>query len=68
MSGDEDKERFWALARRYNQLGRLLPCEDDLDAGNVAEVRLVLAEMDKTKAEMDMLLARNAPKRPHAPA
>jgi hypothetical protein len=59
---DADRDRFWALARRYNALGRLLPRED-LDAANVAEVRLVLAEMDKTKAEMDMLLARNAPKR-----
>jgi hypothetical protein len=59
---DADRDRFWELARRYNQLGCLLPREDDLHAGNVIEAKLVLAELDQVKSEMDMLLVRNAPK------
>ena len=59
---DADRDKFWQLAPRYNALGRLLPREEDLDVADgeaVAEVRIVLAEMDKTKAEMDMLLTAN---------
>jgi hypothetical protein len=65
---EADKHRFWALAKRYNQLGLLLPKlgdfdpEEDIDV--VASTRLVLDEMHKTKSEMDALLARNDPRRP----
>lgn len=72
-NSEADRDRFWALARRYIQLGHLLPQNSyDLDTDDiaaVAEASIVLDEMHKTKAEMDMLLARNAPKRsPQAPA
>jgi hypothetical protein len=46
---------------RYNQLGRLLPAPDDFDtddAAAVAEVRLILAEMNATQAKMEALSAR----------
>ncbi|MEH2553597.1 hypothetical protein V1286_001126 [Bradyrhizobium algeriense] len=53
---------FFTLAERYCELGRLLPSEDDLalDHGEaaIAEAKLVLDEMAKTKAEMDALLER----------
>jgi hypothetical protein len=53
--------KFFALVRRYNQIGALLPAEEDIDtddAVQVAEVRVILAEMKKTKAQMDALLER----------
>jgi hypothetical protein len=45
---------------RYNQLGRLLPAPGDLtdDAAAVAEIRLILAEMEKTQVRMDALSRR----------
>ena len=60
--GDDDRKRkYFALMERYNQLGRLLPAPGDLDtddAAAVAEVRLILAEMEKTQARMDALSRR----------
>jgi hypothetical protein len=51
-----------ALIERYCQLGRLLPQADDIgfidDDTELAEVKIVLAEMMKTKAEMDALLQK----------
>ena len=42
---------------RYCQLGRLLPSDIDIDdAAAMAEAKVVLAEMARTKAEMDVLL------------
>jgi hypothetical protein len=47
------------LMRRYNQLGRLLPREHDLeDVGRVAEARLILREMAEVQAGIDALLKR----------
>ena len=59
VSEAKRKAKFFALMRRFNELGRLLPAPDDLDpddAAAVAESRLVIAEMNKTQAEMDRLL------------
>jgi hypothetical protein len=59
--GDERKQKYFALMGRYNQLGRLLPAPDDLDADDpaaVAEARLILAEMNATQAKMDALSKR----------
>ena len=72
MSSAERKAKFFALAKRYNQLGCLLPAPGDLDADDVAamvETQMVIAEMNKTKAEMDAVLdqehaARKAGGRP----
>jgi hypothetical protein len=53
--------KFFALVKRYNQIGALLPAEEDIDtddAAQVAEVEVILAEMNKTKAQMDALLER----------
>lgn len=58
---EDRKEKLFALMRRYNQLGRLLPRPDDLDpddVGAVAEAQLILAEMDATQAKMDALSKR----------
>lgn len=55
----DNKAQFFALMERFNQLGCLLPAEDDLDLSNpaaVAEARIVLKEMDRVKAEMDGLM------------
>jgi hypothetical protein len=47
-----------ALFERYNALGPLLPSEEDLDdPTKIAEAKLVLAEMTKTKAKIDGFLA-----------
>jgi hypothetical protein len=59
--GDDRKQKYFALMARYNQLGRLLPTPDDLDADDaaaVAEARLILAEMNATQAKMDALSNR----------
>ena len=56
----EDKAKFFALMARYVQLGQLLD-EEKIEAGDVnaiTEAKLVLAEMDKTKAEIDALIAQ----------
>jgi len=60
-STDERKNQFFALAERYCQLGRLLPALSDIDTDNDAQLaaaKLVLAEMTKTKAQIDALLVR----------
>jgi hypothetical protein len=54
-------KKFFALVKRYNQIGALLPEEENFDprdAAQVAEARIILAEMNKTKAQMDALLER----------
>jgi len=56
----EGKAKFFALMARYVQLGQLLD-EEKIEAGDVnaiTEAKLVLAEMDKTKAEIDALIAQ----------
>ena len=59
MSSAERKAQFFALMRQFNELGLLLPAPGDLDTDDVAaiaEARLVIAEMNKTRSEMDALL------------
>jgi hypothetical protein len=60
MTGtDQSKIKFFALMERYCQLGRLLPAADDIDfddGAEIAEIKTVLAEMKKTKSELDQLL------------
>ena len=62
MTGtDQYKIQFIALVERYCQLGRLLPALDDIDTDNnaeLAEIKTILSEMAKTKAELDALLRR----------
>jgi len=64
MRRDEDRKRkYFALMERYNQLGHLLPAPDDLDtddAAAIAEVALILAEMEETQAKMEALSKRPA--------
>jgi len=58
---DQRQIQFVALMERYCQLGRLLPAVDDIDTDDdaqLAEVRTVLAEMAKTKDQMDALLCK----------
>ena len=59
MSSTEDKTRFWSLARRYIELGQRLPSSRIADVEAAAEARIIIAEMNKTKTEMDILLDRN---------
>jgi hypothetical protein len=54
---------FRALLERYNQLGRLLPPKDDIDAvladpHGRAEAEVILCEMAAVKADIDAFLAR----------
>ena len=52
--------KLQSLMECYNQLGQLLPKADsidDLDDNIVAETQLILDEMTKTKAEIDVILA-----------
>jgi hypothetical protein len=59
ISADLPKDQFFALVERYCQLGRLLPALADIDTDNdaeLAEIKTVLAEMTKAKAQIDALL------------
>jgi hypothetical protein len=64
---EADRDRFFELAKRYIQLGYLLPQDrydfDTDDIAAVAEATVILDEMHKTKSEMDELLRRNDPRR-----
>jgi hypothetical protein len=58
---DERKAGFFALMARYNVPGCLLHAADEIDPGDIAamvESRLIIAEMNRTKSEMDALLER----------
>ena len=60
---DQCRTLFIALVERYCQLGRWLPALDDIDTDDnaeLAEIKTVLLEMAKTKAELDALLRRPA--------
>jgi hypothetical protein len=50
-----EMERMFELMRRFNQLGGLLPKEEDA-LTDVEETKLVLAEMKKVRAEIDAIL------------
>ena len=62
MRREEDRKRkYFALMARFNQLGRLLPKPDDLDPDDpaaIAEVRLIIGEMNATQAKMEALSHR----------
>jgi hypothetical protein len=56
---DDRKAKIYALMKRYNQVGALLPEEENLDltnAAQVAEATIILREMAKLKAELDEML------------
>jgi hypothetical protein len=56
---EASKAKFFALMARYNQLGCLLPTEENLDTDDavaVAEARIVLKEMAAVKAELDAMM------------
>jgi hypothetical protein len=60
-SSDKRKAKFFALMARYNQIGALLPDPDDFDphdAAALSEAKVILAEMEKVKAELDEMLGR----------
>ena len=62
MNPEQRKAELFALIERYCQLGRLLPAVDSIDTNDeaaIAEIRVVLAEMIKTKAEIDPLLVKD---------
>jgi hypothetical protein len=59
MENDDRKARLFALMERFNQLGRLLPSEDDVSAGErIPEAKLIISEMKKVEAEIAALLGR----------
>ena len=52
-----NRDRFWSLVARFNQLGCMLP--DDLDLDDLeamAEAQIIIAEMNATRAEMNLVL------------
>jgi hypothetical protein len=58
------KAKFFALMARYNQIGSLLPEEENLDLTNaaaVAEAKMILVEMAKVKAELDAMMEMGLP-------
>ena len=58
MQDDPRRARLFALMERYNQIGLRLPQDEDVldDAGARTDAKVLLAEMDKVKAELDALL------------
>ena len=60
-ASEQRRDKFFALMQRFNQLGCLLPSPDDFDArhadaGELAEVEMVFAEMDRVRAAMKAVL------------
>lgn len=56
---DDRKAKIFALMRRYNQIGSLLPAEDDFDphdAVALAETKVILAELEKVRAELEAMM------------
>jgi hypothetical protein len=55
-----DKDAFWNLVRRYNQVAEQMPSAqavtEDLDARSTA--RVILAECARIKEQIDAILAR----------
>ena len=66
MSDEADRKHLTDLIRRFNTLGCALPNEGDIRAENneqtIASAHVLLAEMNKTKAEIDRMLGI-----PHSP-
>ena len=63
MSDDPRKARIIELMKRYNQIGELLnddgePYDEESlsDPAKLAQAKVLLAEMDKVRAEFDGLL------------
>jgi hypothetical protein len=59
LASKKRRAKFFALVKRLNELGLLLPAPGDLDADDaagLAEAQMVIAEMNKTRAEMDRVL------------
>jgi len=60
MSDEADRKKFIALMQRYCEVGHQLPTEDDIRHGDkrqaIATARVVLAEMEQTKREIDKML------------
>jgi hypothetical protein len=59
MSKEDDKQRSVGLMQKFNALGRLLPDEDSIvepDAAGIAEAKIILREMEATKAQIDKAL------------
>ena len=55
--------KFFTLAARYCELGHLLPTVDSIDLDDdaaIAEAKIVLDGMAKTKSEMDAVLERKS--------
>lgn len=57
---DKDRAQFMVLAKRYVELGRLLPPLDAIgtEEGAVATVQVVAAEMHLVRSEIDALFDR----------
>jgi hypothetical protein len=61
MIGIERANRLYAACSRYRQLMELLPDLRELDpanAGEMAELEMICAELDKTGAQIDELMRR----------
>jgi hypothetical protein len=59
MDDKDRKDRVIFLMQRFNQLGRLLPSEDDVrDGEGHAEAKLIIREMAKVEAEVNALLVK----------
>ena len=60
-SEEQRKAEFFATVARINQLGVLLPKAKDLDptdAAQIAEAEIILAELNKARAELHAMMER----------
>lgn len=58
---EAERKRFFALMERYCQIASLLPTVEDLDADDEAEmaqVKVILAELAKVKSKIDTMLIK----------
>lgn len=58
------REQLYELMRRYVQLGQLIPPDEDDQLDQRDNVKLVLAEMEEVKAEIDKLLTASQARKP----
>ena len=60
MKTEENEQRkacFWQLVQRHNQLGRLLPALEEMEAGERHDdARIILDEMHKVQRQIDALI------------
>ena len=60
------REKMFELMERYVKLGQLIPCAEDDQRDHLDNVKMILAEMELMKGEIDKILAASKGNRTEA--